>query len=44
MKIEIVNKNKAVYIRGKHFSIWFGWLSFSKNDCFIPSFYYNGNL
>lgn len=39
MKVEIVKK--AVYVRTKKFSLWFGWLSFSKNDCFIPTFYFN---
>ena len=39
MKVELLPK--AIYIRTKKFSIWWGWLSFSKNDCFIPSFYFN---
>lgn len=39
MKVELLSK--AIYIRTKKFSIWWGWLSFSKDDCFIPSFYFN---
>lgn len=39
MKVELLPK--AIYIRTKKFSIWWGWLSFYKNDCFIPSFYFN---
>lgn len=39
MKIEIVKK--AIYFRTKKFYLWCGWLSFSRNDWFIPTFYFN---